>query len=87
MLLANKPELVTDDRIDSSMTDQALKRIGSKLKATRRLKDLTQQEVAAKVGISRTYYSQIENGERDPAVSIMRKIAKSLDVEIADILK
>ena len=69
------------------MTDRALKRIGSKLQAARKIKGLTQQEVADRVGISRTYYSQIENGERDPATTVITTIAKVLEVNIADILK
>ena len=69
------------------MTDKALKRIGKKLQAARKLKDLTQQDVADNVGISRTYYSQIENGERDPATTIITSIAKTLGVDISDILK
>lgn len=69
------------------MTNRALKLIGSKLQAARKLKGLTQQEVADRVGISRTYYSQIENGDRDPATTVITNIAKALDVNIADILK
>ena len=69
------------------MTDKSLMRIGKKLQAARKLKDLTQQDVADNVGISRTYYSQIENGERDPATTIITSIAKTLGVDISDILK
>ena len=69
------------------MTDKSLKRIGIKLQAARKIKGLTQQEVADRVGISRTYYSQIENGDRDPATTVITNIAKTLDVNIADILK
>jgi transcriptional regulator with XRE-family HTH domain len=69
------------------MTDKALKQIGSKLQAARKLKGITQQEIANRVGISRTYYSQIENGDRDPAATIITGIAKALGVSIADILK
>jgi transcriptional regulator with XRE-family HTH domain len=69
------------------MTDKALKQIGSKLQAARKLKGITQQEIANRVGISRTYYSQIENGDRDPSATIITNIAKALGVSIADILK
>ena len=69
------------------MTDTALKRIGSKLQAARKIKGMTQQEVADRAGISRTYYSQIENGDRDPATTVITTISKVLEVNIADILK
>jgi len=69
------------------MTDKALTRIGKKLQAARKLKDLTQEQVADKVGISRTYYSQIENGERNPAATVIMDISKVLSVDISDILR
>lgn len=68
------------------MTDKVLKRIGNKLQSARNLKSLTQLEVATRAGISRTYYSQIENGERDPSTTTITNIAKVLGVDIADIL-
>jgi len=69
------------------MTDKALIRIGIKLQAARKIKGMTQQEVADRVGISRTYYSQIENGERDPATTVITTITKVLEVNISDIVK
>ena len=69
------------------MTDKALTRICKKLQAARKLKDLTQEQVADKVGISRTYYSQIENGERNPATTVIMDISKVLGVDISDILR
>ncbi len=69
------------------MTDQALKRIGNKLQAARKLKDLTQEQVADNVGISRSYYLQIENGERNPSSTVIMDIVRVLGVDIADVLK
>ncbi|HEX4774608.1 MAG TPA: helix-turn-helix transcriptional regulator [Candidatus Saccharimonadales bacterium] len=68
------------------MTDKTLISIGKKLQAARKLKDLTQQDVATKVGISRTYYSQIEKGERNPAATVIMDIVKVLGVDISNIL-
>ena len=69
------------------MTDQALKRIGNKLQAARKLKDLTQEQVADNVGISRSYYLQIENGELNPSSTVIMDIVRVLGVDIADVLK
>ncbi|WP_306010503.1 helix-turn-helix transcriptional regulator [Bacillus sp. MMSF_3328] len=41
----------------------------------RQLMGLTQEEVAKKVGISRSYYNQIETGERNPSGSVALRIA------------
>lgn len=68
------------------MTDKILKRIGIKLQAARRLKGLTQEQIANKVGITRNYYSQIERGERNPTTTVIVSIIEALGVELTDIL-
>lgn len=42
---------------------------------------LTQEEVAFKAGISRGAYSNIENGKRDPSVSMAKRIAAALNFD------
>lgn len=44
----------------------------------RLLKQLTQQQVADAVGISRSYYSDIENGNRSPSGKVAKAIADFL---------
>ena len=39
---------------------------------------LTHQQTADKISISRQYYGMIENGERDPSVSIAKKLGALL---------
>jgi len=39
----------------------------------------TQQFVAEKAGINRSYYTQIENGIRTPSVEVAKKIAEVLN--------
>lgn len=46
----------------------------------RQKKGLSQADVATKCGISRQYYSFIENGKRDSSVKTAKKIAAVLDV-------
>lgn len=48
------------------------------LKSKRLEAGLTQEEVAEKAGIARTTYAMIEQGERDPSVSVAAKIAGAL---------
>jgi len=43
--------------------------------------ELTQEEVASRAGISRGAYSNIENGKRDPSVSMAKRIASVLDFD------
>ena len=47
---------------------------------TRIKKNLSQQALSEKVGVSREYISMIENGERTPSVDVAKKIAQELGV-------
>lgn len=47
----------------------------------RKEKRFTQQEIANRVGISRQYYSEIENNRRKPSVDTAKKIGKLLGVD------
>ena len=51
------------------------------IKLKRKEKNLTQKEVADKVGITRQMYSCVENGKRRPSVEVAKKIAEVLDIE------
>lgn len=44
------------------------------LKLLRKSRWLTQDELAKKLGISQTYYSQIETGQRKPSIALWHKI-------------
>ncbi|MBW7651340.1 MULTISPECIES: helix-turn-helix transcriptional regulator [unclassified Anoxybacillus] len=48
------------------------------LKNKRLSKELTQKEIAKLVGISRSTYAMIEKGERNPSVSVAKRIADVL---------
>lgn len=39
---------------------------------------MSQKKVAEKTGISRVFYSQLENGKRNPSVQVAKKIAAEL---------
>lgn len=43
--------------------------------------NLSQQEVALKASIDRSFYTQIENGTRNPSVNTAKKIASALNFE------
>lgn len=49
------------------------------IKVARAEKDMTQKELAEKVGISRQTMNAIEQGEYNPTIRLCRKICRVLD--------
>lgn len=56
-----------------------------KLKAARAGKDLSQQALADKVGVSRQTISVIEKGDYNPTINLCISICKELDVTLNDL--
>lgn len=54
--------------------------IGRRIKRIRVEKNLTQKELASKVGIDFTYIGKIERGEQLPSLKILLKISETLMV-------
>lgn len=53
-----------------------------KLIKLREKKRLTHQEVAESIGISRSFYTQIELGTRNPSINVLGKLSKFFNVKI-----
>ena len=51
------------------------------LRRLRREKGLTQEELAARMGINRNYVGMIERCENSPTVDMLERLAKALQVE------
>ena len=56
-----------------------------KLKAARALKDLSQEELANAVNVSRQTINAIENGDYNPSVNLCIAICKILEVKLNDL--
>jgi putative transcriptional regulator len=56
-----------------------------KLKAARAEKDMSQQELAEKVGVSRQTISAIEKGDYNPTVNLCIAICRALDKTLNDL--
>lgn len=50
------------------------------LKQKRKEKGITQAEMAVKVGMTRSAYTNIETGKRRPSVKLAKKIAAVIDI-------
>ncbi len=56
------------------------------MRALRLARNLSQEELAFRAGLDRTYVSQIERGIGNPSVLILIKIADTLGVEVQELL-
>ncbi len=63
-----------------------LARIGGMIRKLRKAIGLSQEELAFRAGLDRTYVGSVERGERNIAVLNLIKIAKVLGVEAGAIL-
>jgi transcriptional regulator with XRE-family HTH domain len=63
------------------------KQMGRRLKRLRETQGLSQYALARKAKVSRDYLRTLEQGESDPTVGMLRKLAKALGVPVAELLE
>lgn len=61
------------------------KALGKKVQKCRKELNLTQEELAFKIGISRAYMGYIEQGRNIPTIEVLQKITKVLRISIRDL--
>ena len=61
--------------------------LGSRIKALRIAKNLTQEQVADQIGVSRQKYARVESGTNSITLDILSKVAEILDVTVGDITR
>ncbi|MAF01943.1 helix-turn-helix domain-containing protein [Herbaspirillum huttiense] len=60
---------------------------GQNVRRVRRLKEMSQEELAFRADISRTYLSEVERGERNISVDNMEALALALEMELPDLMR
>lgn len=61
--------------------------LGEKIKAFRKARGLTQEQLAEKIGIDNKHLSRIEKGRHLPTYNITKKLAEVLNFDIYEINK
>jgi transcriptional regulator with XRE-family HTH domain len=61
--------------------------IAANIKRIRKLKNLSQKEIALSIDIAQGQYSTIESGKVIPTIPTLEKIAKVLEVDITELFK
>ena len=59
----------------------------NKLKVFRAMHDLTQEELAAKLGVTRQTVVSLEIGKYDPSIGLAFRIARLFNVKIEDVFE
>jgi transcriptional regulator with XRE-family HTH domain len=60
---------------------------GILIKDLRKKKSISQEKLAEKTGLDRTFISLIETGKRIPTLTSICKLAKALDIKASELLK
>ncbi|MBI2878932.1 MAG: helix-turn-helix transcriptional regulator [Candidatus Rokubacteria bacterium] len=64
-----------------------IRRTAMKLRRLRNERDMSQQELAEKAGISREYLNRLEAARQDPTLGTLEKLAKALKVKVTALLE
>lgn len=59
-------------------------KIGQRIKELRKELELSQESLAYKAEVDRTYVTDVENGRRNVSVEILERLIKALDVSITE---
>lgn len=60
-------------------------KFGQRVRELRNRKGISQEELAYRANVHRTYLGGIERGERNPALKNIAAIAKALDVSLREL--
>ena len=60
---------------------------GKRIELLRKKQNLSQEELAFRCELHRTYIGAIERGEKSPTLKTIEKIANGLNVEIIELFK
>ncbi len=63
------------------------KSLGNAISSFRNDASISQEELAARAGVHRTYISQLERDLKSPTIDTLRKIALALDVKTSHLIK
>lgn len=69
------------------MSKIILEKFGQKVREERLKQNLSQEELAAKAGVHRTYIGMIERAEKNITLANIEKISKALNVNISKLLE
>jgi transcriptional regulator with XRE-family HTH domain len=67
--------------------DKVLVNFGNHLRSIRKMQDLSQEELAERVGLHRTYIGMIERGEKNITLLNIVKISNALEIPVNELME
>ncbi|MGX1742483.1 helix-turn-helix domain-containing protein [Bosea sp. NPDC055353] len=61
--------------------------VAKNVRRIRTAAELSQEEVAVRMGVEQTYVSGLERGVRNPTITTLDRAARALNVKIAELLR
>ncbi|KAF0179104.1 MAG: DNA-binding protein [Limisphaerales bacterium] len=62
-------------------------RLGERVRALRKRKDWSLEELAGRAGVHVTYLSSVERGYRNPTLNVLAALASALEITLSLLLK
>jgi transcriptional regulator with XRE-family HTH domain len=69
------------------MKKSVLVKFGQKVRAERAKLGLSQEQLASRAGVHRTYIGMIERAEKNITLENIEKVAKALDLKLSDFFR
>jgi transcriptional regulator with XRE-family HTH domain len=85
-----QPSLVLAPQKDAASQAEAENdtlQVATAVRDLRRVRNLSQRQLAARMNVPRTYISKIENGKAMPTLNSLDRLAKALQVDISALLR
>ncbi len=69
------------------MNTKILERLGEQLRYLRKEQNLTQEELAEKIGVHPTYVGKMEGGKSNPSTIMLFKLSRALKVKLSKVFE
>src|SRR5215510_13119429 len=80
------PKIQQNQHLEADGDDAFAAALGALLRSARAKRGITRRALAEQSGASERYLAQIESGQGNPSVAILKGIADALDVPVAELL-
>jgi XRE family transcriptional regulator, aerobic/anaerobic benzoate catabolism transcriptional regulator len=78
---------VTNGNTGTLVTDGYLAELGGRVRMARAQRGMTRKDLARDSGVSERYLAQLENGQGNISIVLLRQVAHAMNVDIADLVR